>query len=354
MPLRIPRRTTGFAPEHLHWESFQWLVMALASLLLQPLVLHAQPLPQPPEQPQPPRQPPVPPVPPRQPPVPPVPPRQPPVPPVPPRQPPVPPVPPRQPPVPPVPLLGNFGCHQCLLSHFRCHQCLLGCCCNLQAFGWIAMYPHFLILRQGQDCCKNHFHKPPLAPSFQGLNIGHGKFMGGQGLVRIQIRVGIISSTIINHHVSTTYHHMFDASNPLNCGLWPRQILWCIFWHKILQNMFFMVHSNKASWPDSTGASHSCDISDAGKSHGKPCGKNVWSGRFNKQQWGYNIYNMYIMEYLFLYIYIYSNLTIDNNKYFGSSNYILGTIRFSCDPSLPTKVVILSAPRKIFEDLQDH
>ena len=61
---------------------------------------------------------------------------------------------------------------------------------------------------------------------------------------------------------------------------------------------------------------------------------------------------MYIMEYLF--IYIYSNLTLDNNKYFGSSNYILGTIRFSCDPSLPTKVVILSAPRIIFEDLQDH
>jgi hypothetical protein len=37
--------------------------------------------------------------------------------------------------------------------------------------------------------------------------------------------------------------------------------------------MFFMVHSNKASWPDSAGASHSCDISDAGKSHGKSRGK---------------------------------------------------------------------------------
>jgi hypothetical protein len=72
----------------------------------------------------------------------------------------------------------------------------------------------------------------------------------------------------------------------------------------------------------------------------------------------YILYNMYIMEYLYIYIYIhiyiYSNLTIDNNKYFGSSNFILGTIRFSCDPSLPTKVVILSASRKIFEDLQDH
>ena len=288
MPLGIPRRTAGFAPEHLHWESFQWLVMALASLLLQPLVLHAQPLPQPPERPQPPRQPPVPPVPPRQPPVPPVPPRQPPVPPVPPRQLPVSPVPPQPnlgPLVPPRVLLQPAGvrmdCHVSALFDFETGPGLLqkpfpqasSCSVVSGPEHWPWKIHGWARACTNPDTSRYHISYDHQPSCFH----------------YISPHVWCFKPSELWFMTAANFMMYFLAQDPAKYvfnGTFQQSILawlsWCVtlLWHFRRWQVPWQIPR-----------------------------KNAWSGRFNKQQWGYNIYiilyNMYIMEYLYIYTYIY-------------------------------------------------